>query len=107
MSDHRLESLADSAVLKVAQYVVTGIAVPLLIWSVNTVLDRLTKIEATLNMASTQSAMFELRVNALERSGIERDATDKMLTEQSLRHSYQIQRLDDVRSQSTPQSLRK
>lgn len=107
MSDHRLESLADSAVLKVAQYVITGIAVPLLLWSVNTVLDRLAKIESAFNAAATQSATFELRVGALERAGIERDAAVKLLTEQSLRHSYQIQRLDESRSQGVPQTPRK
>lgn len=107
MSDHRLESLADSAVLKIAQYIITGIAVPLLLWSINTVLDRLAKIEAALNTAATQSATFELRVNALERVGVERDAAVKLLTEQSLRHSYQIQRLEENRSQSVPQQPRK
>lgn len=107
MSDHRLESLADSAVLKIAQYVVTGIAVPLLLWSVNTVLDRLTKIEAALNVAATQSATFELRVSALERAGLERDAAVKLLTEQSLRHSYQIQRLEESRVQGVLQGTRK
>lgn len=101
MSDHRLESLADSAILKVAQYVITGIAVPLILWSINTVLDRLAKIEMALNAAATQSATFELRVNALERVGIERDAAIKMLTEQSLRHSYQIQRLEENRLHGT------
>lgn len=107
MSDHRLESLADSAVLKIAQYMITGIAVPLLLWSINTVLDRLAKIEAALNAAATQSATFELRVGALERAGIERDAAVKLLTEQSLRHSYQIQRLEEHRPESAPQLPRK
>lgn len=97
MSDHRLESLADSAFLKVAQYVATGVAMPLLIWSISAVLDRLGKIEGALNATATQSATFELRVNALERAGIERDAAVRLLTEQSLRHGYQIQRLEEIK----------
>lgn len=101
MSDHRLDQLADSALLKVFQYVVTAIAVPVIAWSLNAVLDRLSKIENALNITTTQSATFELRVAALERVGIERDAAVKMLTEQALRHSYQIQRLEESRSQTS------
>jgi hypothetical protein len=101
MSDHRLESLAESAVLKVAQYAVTAIAIPALAWFTNAVLDRLTKIETVINMATTQSATFELRVAALERAGIEREAAIKMLTEQYLRHSYQLQRLEEVQQKAS------
>lgn len=101
MSDHRLDQLADSAILKVFQYVVTAIAVPVIGWSLNAVLDRLAKIETALNVSATQFATFELRVAALERVGIERDAAIKMLTEQALRHSYQIQRLEESRSQTS------
>lgn len=81
--------------LKVGQYLVTYIVLPLLAVVGTRSLDRLDKIENKMNENATQNAMFELRVQALEKSGIERDAAIKLLTERSLQHGYELKRLSD------------
>lgn len=95
-TDLKLRTLADSALLKVLQYIVTAVALPLVAWGGSTILDRLTKIEDALNRAATVSATFELRVQALERTGVEREAAIKLLTERSIEHDYGIRRLEEL-----------
>lgn len=95
MSDHRMQQWADSPMLKVGQYLVSYIVLPILAFVGTRSLERLDKIEGTLNDSATKNAMFELRVQALEKSGIERDAAIKILTERSLQHGYELKRLSD------------
>jgi hypothetical protein len=95
MSDQKIKEIADSALLKLMHYAVTLVVIPLVAWAMATLLERLGKIEESLNRATTQSATFELRVQALERSGIERDAAIKLLLEQGIRHDYDIRSLKE------------
>lgn len=95
MSEQKIKELADSALLKLMHYAVTLVVIPLVAWAMTTLLERLGKIEDALNRASTQSATFELRVQTLERAGIERDAAVKLLLDQGIRHDYEIRSLKE------------
>lgn len=66
MSDHKLDALANSAVLKLAQSFVTVIVIPLAAWVGLTVLDRLSTIEKTIQAGQITSATMELRMKAQE-----------------------------------------
>lgn len=100
MTDHKLQAVADSAWLKVVQYVVTGVAAPLLVWFMNATLARLEKIEASTSLATLQGATFELRIKALEAQGIERQAAISMLSEQVMKHGFEIRRLAEERARA-------
>lgn len=93
MSDERLQVIADSAILKILQYVVTAIAIPLIGWSINMVLDRMTSLEKAIQKNDTVAATYELRLQTLERAQIERDTSIRLLAEKTIGNAYEIQSL--------------
>lgn len=96
MSDHhKLQALADSAFLKVAQYAVTGIAIPLIGWGLSAVLDRLNSIDRSVNQFTTQAATTELRLQQVERAQAEHGTALRTLQSESTQHSYEIRRLEE------------
>lgn len=100
MSDHKLQAVADSAILKVLQYVVTAVAVPGLVWFGNRTLAELDAVKAATQLATLQSATFELRIKQLEAVGIERQAAINVVREQVLKHDFEIRRLSEERARS-------
>jgi hypothetical protein len=99
MTDHKMQAIADSALLKVLQYAITAIAVPGVMWFGNRTLDQLEKVEAATSLATLQGATFELRIKQLEATGIERKAAIELLTQQVLRHDFELRRLTEDRTQ--------
>lgn len=95
MTEQKLQGIADSAVLKVAQYVITGIFVPLLLWAVYTVSERLSNIESGINKSNTINATVELRLQSIERTQNRSERTLDMLTERTVEHGYRIRRLEE------------
>lgn len=95
MSDHKLQALADSAVLKILQYVVTAIAIPLIGWAMSTVLDKLGRIDDAINRATTINATVELRLRAAEHALSEEASARKTLTEKVLEHDFELKRLKE------------
>lgn len=95
MSDHKLQALADSAFLKVAQYAVTGIAIPLIGWGLSAVLDRLNSIDRSVNQFTTQAATTELRLQQVERAQSEHGTAIRSLQDDSKQHGYEIRRLEE------------
>lgn len=95
MTEQKLQGIADSAVLKVSQYVITGIFVPLLLWAVYTVSERLSNIEKGINKSNTINATVELRLQSIERTQNRAENTLDMLTERTVEHGYRIRRLEE------------
>jgi len=91
MSDPKLQQIADSALLRVLQYVVTAVAMPLCIYVGGRVIDQLDRIQTSVIKSERDGAMVELRLQALERSNVERDTTMRLLTEKTMRHDYELQ----------------
>ncbi len=79
MSDHKLEALANSAVLKLVQSFVTVIVIPLAAWVGLTVLDRLNTIEKTIQAGQITNATMELRVKALEDQSTQLKAAERLI----------------------------
>jgi cell division protein FtsB len=100
MSDHKMQAIADSALLKVMQYAITGVAVPVMLWFGNSTLARLEKIETTTAVAAIQNATFEQRLKQLESSGYERQAAINLLRDQVLRHDFEIRRMAEERARA-------
>ena len=93
VSEQKLQSLADSALLKVLQYIMTAVFVPLSFWALNAVLTRLQSVEDAVNKNNLATATVELRLQALERAQNERDTTLRLLTEKTLGNEYEIRAL--------------
>ena len=91
MSDERLQHIADSAILKILQYAITAIAIPLIGGSISVVLDRMTALEKAIQKNDTTAATYELRLQTLERAQIERDTSIRLLTEKTIVNQYEIQ----------------
>jgi hypothetical protein len=96
MSEQKLQDLANSALLKLLQYLITIIMVPAMIWGVNGVLDRLGKIEEAVRTADKNSAMTEMRLANLERSAQENATTTRLLAEKVVGHDFQINSLKNL-----------
>jgi hypothetical protein len=96
MSDHKIQALAESAYLKVLQYAVTAIALPVVGWSLSTVLDRLNRIDEAINRQTTNAATVELRLQQIERGNSDRDVALRLLTEKVVRHDYQLERVEEA-----------
>jgi chlorite dismutase len=93
MTDQKLQAVADSAWLKVAQYAITGVALPMVLWFGARALDDLEKIKGAMNTHALHQATTELRLQALEKSAIDRDAAVKALAERVGEQGYEIRRL--------------
>jgi hypothetical protein len=96
MADHKLEAVANSALLRVLQYAITGIALPVIGYGMTSILDRLGKFEEAVNKANQINATVELRLTNSERSNFERDTQLKLLTEASIRHEIEIRALKET-----------
>lgn len=95
MSNPQLQQLADSALLRVLQYVVSGVMLPLALWFGNRVLNEMDDIQSAQNRQAITSAELVLKVQALEREGIDRATAFNIIREQVLKHDYALRRLEE------------
>lgn len=92
----RLQEFANSAILKVTQFVITVALVPAVGWGIGGVLDRLSKIEEAVRIGDKTSATIELRISNLERALNSAETTNRLLTEKVIGHEYQINNLKQL-----------
>lgn len=97
MASPQLQRWADSAALKVLQYVVTGFMVPVVIGYGGKALDRLDRLESLLAQANVDRATSELRLQAVERQLAGTGAVVQRLSDQALRHEIELQQLKDAK----------
>lgn len=102
MSEQKLQSLADSALLKVLQYLITAIFVPLSFMALSMVLNRISALEDALNKSASTTATYELRLQTLERAQAERDTTIRLLTEKSIVTEYEVRSLKSLPQRVPP-----
>lgn len=95
MAEPRLQQLADSAALKLLQFVVTGVMVPCAFWFGGKLIDWMHKVDTILATQVTQTATFELRMQAQERAAGELRASVNLLNEKAVRQEYELRRLDE------------
>jgi hypothetical protein len=95
VSERRIDRIAESSLLKVLQFVVVALFVPFAVWFGARTLSDIDDVKRAVNLSTIQSATFELRVQQLEKAGIETSAAIRMLTEQSLKNNYETRRLED------------
>lgn len=71
---NRIQALADNALAKVISYVlqvILTIAITVVGWSLNTLLERLNSIDSRLNAFSIERATTELRLTIVEKRSID------------------------------------
>lgn len=85
-SERRLEALANNSGLKVAQFVITGVAVPLIGWGAN----ELSAIQLQLRQQDKASAINELRMLTVEKATAEEVAANRTLRERVLTLELQV-----------------
>jgi cell division protein FtsB len=66
MASPQLQKIADSAGLKVAQYLISGVMIPAVWWYGGTVLSRIDRVEQLLVSADKNNALLAARVERLE-----------------------------------------
>lgn len=94
MASPSIQQLANSAGLKVTQYLITGLAFPAAMWFGNSLLARLDKIEAAIAASITAGATSELRLQALERAAQESRDQRRDLNERVIRIEVRLDRID-------------
>ncbi len=97
MASPQLQRWADSAGLKVMQYVVTAIMVPAFIGYGGKVLDRLERVETLLMRADKEAALFDARLKAIEALVPQRTAELARINEKLVSHELEIQLLKGAR----------
>lgn len=93
----RMENFANNPLVRVIQFLVTSLLIPLILWIGNAQLDRMSKIESSVQELTSISKVNELRMSNLERSQSDRDAQIKALTEKSIVLDYELRTLKDRR----------
>lgn len=93
MTEQKIQSFADSAMLKIMQFALTALFVPLSFIALNAVLTRISALEDAVNKANTANATYELRLQTLERAQVERDTSIRLLTEKSIVNEYEVRNL--------------
>lgn len=91
----RVQWIAENAWLKVVQYVVTLVAVPLIAWAGGAVLDRLSAIEKSIHQFSTTTATTELRLQSLERERVAHEQAIDSVRQTQSEIRYRLQRIED------------
>ena len=102
MTEQKIQSFADSAMLKIMQFALTALFVPLSFIALNAVLARISALEDAVNKANTASATYELRLQTLERAQVERDTSIRLLTEKSIVNEYEMRNLKQIQPRVTP-----
>jgi len=85
----RLESLANNALLKLAQFVLTGIAMPAIAFGINAIFQRMESLEKQFIAQDKANATAELRLISTERSVSELLAANQALRERVLSLEFQ------------------
>lgn len=93
MTEQKIQSFADSAMLKIMQFALTALFVPLSFIALNAVLARISALEDAVNKSNTANATYELRLQALERAQVERDTSIRLLTEKAIVNEYEVRAL--------------
>lgn len=86
MSDHKIQAIADSAWLKVIQYLITGIMIPMFLWFAGNLLTEVKDIKTQLGSYQVDRATTQLRLLEMERykTDTERQLRDITLAIQRL-----------------------
>lgn len=82
--EQRLQALANSALLKVAQYALTGIALPLIGIGINTMINRMDSLEAKFIAQDKADATKELRLLSVEKDVAETTSSTLALRDRVL-----------------------
>lgn len=82
--EQRLEAIANNALLKVMQFLVTGIALPAALWGINAVINRMDRLEAQFQAQDKTNATTELRLLQTEKTAAELTAQNQALRERVL-----------------------
>lgn len=98
--DRKLQSLADSATLRVLQYLVTVVMVPAMLWSVSNVMARLDRIETAINAGNTLDATVELRLANVEDQQTSANQQRDALKVTTIDHEYRVKRLEEIQPQA-------
>lgn len=88
--EQRLEAIANSALLRVLQFAVTGIALPLIGYGTTAMLGRMDTIEKQLQQQSVVTATTELRMLQAEKAVAETAINERNLRERVLALEYQM-----------------
>lgn len=83
-ADTKIGELADSSLLKLLQYLVTMIALPIITWAITNTAARLGEIEAAMHKINTINATYELRMRNMEQLSMERTAIISQLSNRVL-----------------------
>ena len=99
---HAVERIVNSAALKLVGWVVTAIAVPSIAYIAKNVAEDVDRIKREVIETNARWGLIELRLANLERAGVDRDAIIKLLSETSLKHTYDLQRLQERTAPRAP-----
>lgn len=88
--EQRLDSLANSTVLKVLQSLITVVLFPIIAWVGSSMVDKMGKMEDSLNTLKSNTGVTELRIINLEREKSEMVAKIDALRERVIVLSLQV-----------------
>lgn len=96
MSDQKIQEWANSALLRLISYVITGVGMPLGFIVLMALLGRLSSIESAINNGNVFRAQVELRLQMSEATLSKVAAMEARLTtqvEENIKQNYEIQLL--------------
>ena len=102
MSDRKIQEWANSALLKLLQFVFTLILLPLGVWALNNVTTRLASIETSINAQDKAGIAIDARFKAIDRELTRLDALSgevRALNERVAQQNFEIQRLREIMQQ--------
>lgn len=85
----RLEAIANNALLKIVQFVITGVALPAIGFGINSMVTRLDRLEQKFIATDKDNATREMRLMAAEKTLSELSASHQTLRERLLSLEFQ------------------
>lgn len=91
-----VQAVADSVWLKLLQYVVSVVGLPVAVWALNTFATQLADINVSIQSFRTAAATTELRIQALERDATRNGAAIDAQKATLADHEYRTRRLEEL-----------
>lgn len=92
----KLQQIADSPLMKVVQYLITGVIMPLCLFLLNGLVNKVEKIEQAQIAALGERATVELRLQRIENQITASETSIAVMREKVQRHDYQLERAKNV-----------
>jgi len=89
-----MEIIANSPLLRILTYMVTGLAMPVIAWSLTGLMTEMKYLHEAISRQDTTAQLHELRITTLEHVYVNKDAEAKAMSDKLIEHDIRLKNLE-------------